>query len=256
MTEDAVMDAVERQVDEALTWLRRRGSKRNRDGMARYGIVAPNVFGVSVATIQQLGKRLGRNHALALALWQTGWYEARMLCAFVDEPGRVTPSQMDRWARDFDNWAICDTVCFHLFDRTPHAWTKVHKWSGRRGEFVKRAAFATLAGLSLHDKTSSDEPFVQALGLIEPAATDERNFVKKGVSWALRTVGRRSVRLNEESVAIATRLTGADAKSARWIGRDALRELTSAAVRTRLERRAAAAATGRSRTASRLTART
>ena len=129
-------------VRDVLTFLERRGTKKNRDGMARYAITAPKAFGVSVATLQQLAKRLGRDHELALALWDTGWYEARMLAAFVDEPARVTSAQMDRWAKDFDNWAICDTHCFHLFDRTPHAWKKVRQWSRRREEFVKRAAFA------------------------------------------------------------------------------------------------------------------
>ena len=231
------MTAIQRQVKEVLAWLERHGSARNRDGMARYGIVAPKAFGVSVAMTQQLSKELGRSHELALALWDTGWYEARMLCAFVDEPGHVTSAQMDRWAKDFDNWAVCDHNCFHLFDRTPHAWKKVHAWSRRRDEFVKRAAFATLAGLSLHDKKSGDAPFLEALGLIEPAAADDRNFVKKGVSWALRVVGRRSPSLNAEAVTISRRLVAAEETSARWIGRDALRELTSEAVQARLARK-------------------
>jgi 3-methyladenine DNA glycosylase AlkD len=141
-----------------LAFLRGRGSKKNVDGMARYAIVAPKVFGVSVGGIRSLGKEIGRDHDLALALWKTGWYEARMLTAFVDEPERVTPAQMDRWTKDFDNWAICDHLCFHLYDRTPHAWTKVKKWSTSREEFVKRAAFALLAGLALHDKKGPDAP--------------------------------------------------------------------------------------------------
>ena len=123
-------------------------TKRDRDNLARFGITASKAFGVSMANIQVLAKRLGRNHELAAALWDTGWYEARMLTSFVDEPARVTPAQMDRWCRDFDNWGICDTVCFHLFDRTPHAWAKVAQWSGKRDEFVKRAAFALLASLA------------------------------------------------------------------------------------------------------------
>ena len=147
--------------------------------MARYAITAPKAFGVSVATLKQLAKRLGRDHHLALALWDTGWYEARMLAAFVDEPARVTSAQMDRWAKDFDNWAICDTHCFHLFDCTPHAWKKVRQWSGRREEFVKRAAFALVAGIALHDKKAPDGPFLDALPLAERAAGDHRNFVKK-----------------------------------------------------------------------------
>ena len=202
--------------------------------MARYAIVAPKSFGVSVSNIQQLGKRLGRDHALAAALWETGWYEARMLAAFVDEPDKVTAAQMDRWARDFDNWAVCDHQCFHLFDRTPHAWRKIEQWGRRREEFVKRAAFALLASVALHDKVTGDAPFMRSLVLIEAAASDDRNFVKKGVSWALRGVGRRSRALNAASVATAKRLVESRDTAARWIGRDALRELTSPAVRGRL----------------------
>jgi 3-methyladenine DNA glycosylase AlkD len=223
-----------RQVRDVLTFLERRGTRKNRDGMARYGITAPKVFGVSVANLHQLARKYGRDHELALALWETGWYEARMLAAFVDEPARVTSAQMDRWAKAFDNWAICDTHCFHLFDRTPHAWKKVHQWSTRREEFVKRAAFALLAGIALHDKQAPDQPFREALALAAPAAEDERHLVKKGVSWALRTIGRRSAALNAETVELARRLASSDLASARWVGRDVLKELTSPAVRKRL----------------------
>jgi 3-methyladenine DNA glycosylase AlkD len=221
-------------VRDALTWLERRGSRRNREGMARYGIVAPKVFGVSVATVRQLGKQLGRrDHTLALALWKTGWYEARMLCAFVDDPTAVTPTQMDRWAGDFDNWAICDTICFHLFDRTPHAWGKLLPWSRRREEFVRRAAFALLAGLALHDRTTPDARFLKTLPLVERAARDDRNFVKKGVSWGLRSVGHRSAALHAAAVELAERLASTDTP-ARWVGRDALRDLDRPAVRAKL----------------------
>jgi len=224
------------KVREALAWLERRGSKRTREEMlTRYGITAPNAFGVSVSAIQQLAKRLGRDHDLAAALWDTGWYEARMLAAYVDDPARVTAAQMDRWARDFDNWGICDTVCFVLFDRTPHAWRKVTQWSGRRDEFVKRAAFALLASLALHDKRTGDEPFLRSLRLVERGASDERNFVRKGVSWALRATGRRNRALNDAAVALARRLAESSEAAARWVGKDALRELTSPAVRRRLE---------------------
>jgi 3-methyladenine DNA glycosylase AlkD len=228
---------VDARVAEVLAWLKRRGTKKNREGMARYAIVAPRAFGVSVAMIQQLGKRLGRDHALAAALWETGWYEARMLAAFVDEPDKVTPAQMDRWARHFDNWAICDHHCFHLFDRTPYAWRKIEQWSRRREEFVKRAAFALLASVALHDKVTGDAPFMRSLVLIEGAASDERNFVKKGVSWGLRGVGRRSRALHAASVNTARRLGDSpDSPAARWIGRNALRELSSPAVRARVAR--------------------
>ena len=212
---------------DVLAWLERRGSRRNRDGMARYGIVAPRAFGVSMGTMQQLARRLGRDHALAVALWKTGWHETRILTSFVDEPERVTSAQMDRWARDFNNWAVCDTLCFRLFDRTPYAWRKVAPWCRRREEFVRRAGFALVASLALHDKTAPDARFRRCLPLIERCAVDERNFVKKGANWALRAVGRRSPALNAAAIRTARRLAASPSHAARWVGRDALRELTS-----------------------------
>lgn len=232
------MTARDEQVRDALAWLERQGSKRTREEMAdRYGIRTPKAFGVPVGTIQQLAKRLGPDHDLALRLWETGWYEARLLTAFIDEPERVTAAQMDRWARDFDNWGVVDTLCFKLFDRTPHAWKKVDQWSTRRGEFVKRGAFALLASLALHDKATSDAPFVHSLRLIERAATDDRNFVKKGVSWALRAVGRRNRELNAAATDLARRLVESPDRSAQWIGKDALKELTGPVVRKVLTKR-------------------
>jgi 3-methyladenine DNA glycosylase AlkD len=228
------------RVREVLTWLERHGSKRQRDEMAkRYAIHAPKSFGVSVGAIQQLAKRLGRDHELAAALWETGWYEARMLAAYIEDPARVTSAQMDRWARDFDNWGICDTQSFVLFGRTPHAWRKVEQWSGRRAEFVKRAAFATLATLALRDKSAGDEPFLRSLRLVERAATDDRNFVRKGVSWALRAIGERNQALNTAALQTARRLARSDAAAAQWVGKDALKQLASPAVRRRLAARRA-----------------
>ena len=223
------MTGTTQRVREALTWLERRGSRRTREEMpTRYGITAPKAFGVSVGTIKQLAKRLGRDHALAAALWSTGWYEARLLASFVAQPERVTAAQMDGWARDFDNWGVVDTVCFHVWDRTPHAWRKIERWSTRRGEHQKRAAFVLLACVALHDKESNDAKFVKSLALVERAADDDRNFVKKAVSWALRSVGRRSAALNSKSVELSQRLSQSDAPAARWVGKDALRELASA----------------------------
>ena len=215
--------------------LRRMGSARGRAAMARYALPSEKAFGVSVASIQALAKRLGRSHELAEDLWNADWFEARMLAAFVDEPGRVTAAQMDRWTRDFDNWGICDTVCFHLFDRTPHAFRKVAAWARRRPEFERRAAFALLASLAAHDRAASDEAFERCLPLIEECAGDDRNFVKKGVSWALRMVGRRSVPLHAKSLALARRLADSEVPCARWIGREALRDLGKPAVLRRLK---------------------
>jgi len=228
------MKGTEEQVQSALAWLERNGTRKHREGMARYAIPSDKAFGVSVSNIQKLAKQLGKSHELALALWETGWYEARMLTAYVDEPARVTPAQMDRWAGAFDNWAIPDTLCFALWDRTPHAWAKVTQWSARRGEFVKRAAFAMLWSLAVHDKQAGNKPFIEGLALIERAATDDRNFVKKAVNMALRAVGKRNAALNQAAIKVAKRLAELPDATPRWIGKDALRELTSPSVVKRL----------------------
>jgi 3-methyladenine DNA glycosylase AlkD len=199
--------------------------------MARYAIPSENALGVAMRDIKALGTKLGRNHDLAGALWATGVYEARVLCSFVGDPAKLTPAQMDRWCKDFDNWAICDTICFNLFDRSPHAWAKVTEWSSRRGEFEKRTAFALLWSLSMHDNRADDKQFVRSLALIERAADDERNFVKKAVNMALRAIGKRSRALNTAALATARRLAASEDVTARWIGRDALKELTSRRVR-------------------------
>jgi 3-methyladenine DNA glycosylase AlkD len=205
--------------------LRRQSTKAQRDALSRYGIVAPSALGVSVGALKKISKTLGRQQVLAEALWDTEIYEARMLAAFVGEPERVTATLMDRWCKDFDNWAICDQVCFHLFDRTAHAWSKVEKWSKRKPEFEKRAAFALLWGLTVHDKQAEDASFIQALKRIESAASDDRHFVKKAVNMALRATGKRNAELRAAAAQTAQRLASATSESARWIGRDALKEL-------------------------------
>ena len=230
------------QVDEILRWLERRGTRRNVAGMARYGIRTPRAFGVSMATMAPLVKRLGRDHALALSLWKSGFHEARVLAAFVDEPERVTRRQMNAWARDFDNWAVCDSTCFHLFDRSPLAWEKAPPWATSPREFVRRAGFALMASLALHHKSAPDEKFLDFLPLIEQAAGDERNFVKKAVNWALRQIGKRNLALHKAAVALARRLASSGEAAARWVGKDALRELTRPEVRERLVRRATSTA--------------
>lgn len=223
-------------VEEVLAALKRLSSKKYRDGMARFAIPADNALGVAVGDLRKLAKQIGKNHELALALWETNVYEARMTACFIDDPALVTAEQMERWCREFDSWAICDTACFALFDRTPHAWKKVQQWATRKEEFVKRASFALLASLVCHDKQASDDQFATSLSLIEAAADDERNFVKKGVNWALRCIGKRNVRLHPAAVAVAQRLAERKEPAARWIGKDAHRELTSAAVLKRLKK--------------------
>jgi 3-methyladenine DNA glycosylase AlkD len=227
------------EVQRILTWLKRRSSAQNREGMARFGLDSKNALGVSVADIRSLAKRVGRNHDLALALWSTGVYEARMLTAFVDEPSRVTAGQMDRWCRDFDSWGICDGLCFHLFDKTPHAWRKIAKWSDARAEFVKRASFALLASVALHDKRAPDKLFLESFSLIQRAATDDRNFVKKAVSWALRAIGKRNAKLNAAAIKLARRFAASENPATRWIGKDTLPDLATPATRNRIARRSA-----------------
>ena len=219
--------AQDHDVDAILASLRQLSTPHDRENLSRFSITADKALGVSMANMKRLAASLGRDHALAEALWRTGWYEARMLASLVDEPARVTPAQMDRWCRDFDNWAICDTVCFALFDRTPHAWDKVALWSQREAEFVKRAAFALLWGLSVHDKQASDDRFREGLALIERAAADERHYVKKALNMALRAVGKRNSALRGDAVTVATRLSALQNEAARWMGKDALRELAA-----------------------------
>jgi len=221
-------------VEAVIAELKRRGTKAGRDGMARYAILSDKAFGVSVGALRQLAKRLGTDRDLAAVLWKSGWYEARMLATMVDDPAQVTVAQMDRWCGDFDNWAICDTACFHLFDRTPHAWGRVSAWAKKKDEFGRRAAFALMWGLSVHDKRSGDAPFLEGLALIERAAGDDRNFVKKAVNMALRAVGKRNPALNTAAIAVARRLAASEQPAARWNGKDALRELTGASVARRL----------------------
>jgi 3-methyladenine DNA glycosylase AlkD len=217
-----------------LAWLEENGTQKVRDGMARYAIPSDGAFGVTVGALRKYARELGTNHELAAALWETGRYEARMLAALIDDPSLVTAAQMDRWCREFDSWAICDMVCYALFDRTPHAFRKVDEWSRRRNEFEKRGAFALLWSLAAHDRASPDTAFAEALRLVEKAAEDDRNFVKKAVNMALRAVGKRSPGLNAAAVELARRLATSSNRTSAWIGKDALKELTRpGAVRTR-----------------------
>jgi 3-methyladenine DNA glycosylase AlkD len=221
-------------VEVVIARLKALGTKADLEGMSRYAIPSEKAFGVAINKIQGLAKELGKNHELAEQLWGSGWYEARTLAAYVEDPAQVSAAQMDHWCRDFDNWAICDTVCFALFDRTPHAWKKVEQWATKKEEFQKRAAFALLWGLTVHDKQSGDAPFLKGLQLIERAATDERNFVKKAVDMALRATGKRNAALNVAAVETAQRLAKSADATACWIGKHAGKELVSPAVKKRI----------------------
>ena len=212
------------------------GDPRAAEGAARFGIRASNVLGVSAPNLRRLAREVGQDHALAGRLWTTGIHDARVLAALIDDPAQVTPRQMERWAGDFDSWAVCDTACCCLFDKTPYAWDKTVEWTGREPEYVKRAGFVLMAALAVHDKKAPDERFEAFLPLLVQHADDERNFVKKAVNWALRQIGKRNARLNKRAVRTAQDIRRTGSKAARWIAADALCELTSDRVQARLRR--------------------
>jgi len=209
-------------------------SPRNVEGMARYGIVSRNVFGLSSADYEKLRREIGQDHDLAIRLWDSGIYDARILAALVDEPGKVTESQMEKWVKDFDNWAVCDNTCMKLFGRTPFAYGKAREWSSRKEEFVKRAGFSLMATLTVHDKKAPDRVFLRFLPMIKKESRDERRYVMKSVNWALRQIGKHNKNLNKAAIKAAEEIAKMDSRAARWIAADALRELRSEAVRKRL----------------------
>ena len=222
-------------VDEVLERLRGLARPGGREGMGRFGINPERALGVRMPDIRGLAKDLGTDHGLALALWRTEVHEARILASMVADPERVTERQMESWVRGIDSWDVCDQVCGNLFDRTPFARAKSIEWAGRDQEFVKRAGFAIMAWRAVHDRDAGDDDFLELLPVIEREASDPRNFVKKAVSWALRQIGKRNRRLNRAAAAAAKRLAEkGESPEARWVGRDALRELTSEPVRSRL----------------------
>jgi len=190
-----------------------------------------------MADLQKVSKAIGTDHQLAQQLWKSGWYEARMVATMIADPKHVTPKEMDAWCMDFDNWAICDTACFKLWDQVPHTWDKVAMWATSEEEFIKRAAFALLASVALHDKKGPDKPYLELLPLCAKAANDERNFVKKAVSWALRSIGARSNACHAATLVIATEPCGSANATERWIGKDVLRDITRPLVMERAAKR-------------------
>lgn len=211
----------------------------NISGMKRFGITAKKAFGVSAPVLKNLAgeikKQTEDRHKLALELWKTGFHEARIIAYLIDDPKKVSENQMDDWARDFDNWAICDGACGHLFCKTKFAYEKAFEWSESEAEFVKRAGLVLPAWLAVHDKKAADEKIAEFLPLLERHSGDERNFVKKAVNWSLRQIGKRSLFLNSLAVETAEKIRAQNAKSARWIAADALRELKSEKVRNKVK---------------------
>jgi 3-methyladenine DNA glycosylase AlkD len=214
-----------RRLTQALALLHQNARPAELAGMARFGIVGDQRLGLSVPAMRGIARTLGRDHALAQALWDTAIPDARIVASMVADPAQLTARQMDAWVKGFAAWDVCDQTCLNAFCKSPLAWRKVQAWATRKDEFVRRAAFALLATLAVHDKAADDDAFVAALALVEAAADDDRNFVKKAVNWALRNIGKRNRALRQAAIAAALRIQQQGSKSARWIAADALREL-------------------------------
>jgi 3-methyladenine DNA glycosylase AlkD len=203
--------------------------------MARFGVRAKKAYGWSAPALKRLARQIGKNHVLARQLWSSAIFDARGLATLIAEPDKVSERQMERWAKDFDSWAVCDAACFNVFRHTRFAYRKCVEWSSRKEEFVNRAGFALMAGLAVSDKEAPDEAFLAFLPLIKKQSRDERNFVKKAVNWALRQIGKRNRRLNRAALKWAREIYELGDRSARWIASDAVRELESPQVRKRLK---------------------
>ncbi len=217
-----------------LEQLKAKANPANLDGMARFGMAVDKRLGVSVPALRQIAKRSGKDHPLAIRLWQTGYAEARIVASMIAVPEKLTEKQMEAWVKEINSWDVCDQVCMNLFEKTPFARQKIAAWAKREEEFVKRAAYALIACLAWHDQTATDQEYLQFPPIIKHGATDERNFVKKAVNWALRGIGKRSVKLNKAAIRTAKEIQRMDSQAARWIAANALRELQGAAVQERL----------------------
>lgn len=217
-----------------LEQLKSKGGPENVKGMGKFGMATDQRLGVPVPEMRRIAKGIGRDHALALKLWKTGVQEARIVASMIDLPEAVTEDQMEAWVADFNSWDVCDQVCLNLFEKTPYAQQKISEWSRRDEEFVKRAGYALIAGLAWHDKKATDDQFIGYFPVIKSGATDERNFVKKAISWALRNIGKRNLHLNEAAIMVANEIQRIDSKAARWIASDTLRELESEKIQARL----------------------
>ena len=207
---------------------------KNVVGMARFGINPEKTLGINIPVLRKMSKEIGKNHKLALQLWDSGYHEARILAGYIDEPEKVTEKQMEKWVRDFDSWDVCDQVCSSLFDQTPFVWKKLEEFTKRKEEFVKRTGFTLMACLAVHDKKAQDKDFIKLLPIIKRETTDERNFVRKAVNWALRQIGKRNKNLNKKAIKVAKEILKMESKTAKWIAADAIRELTSLSIQKRL----------------------
>jgi 3-methyladenine DNA glycosylase AlkD len=224
-------------VEHVMGELRHRSSPKAVAGMARFGIQTAKALGVLIPQLRDVARKLGTNHDIAQELWNIGTHEARILASMIDDPAKVSEDQMQKWAADFDPWDVVDGCCGNLFDKTEFAVTKAHEWSERKEEYVKRAGFVLMAEMAVHDKNASDKTFLDFLPVIVRERSDERNFVKKAVNWALRQIGKRNIILNAAAIEACAEIKNSDSKSAQSIANDALRELTNSSLRKKLANR-------------------
>ena len=209
----------------------------NVAGMTKFGIKSVKTYGVHIPDLRKIAKTIGKNHRLALQLWNVKTRETRILASMIDSPEGVPEDQMESWVKEFDNWETCDQVCQNLFTHTSLAYQKAVEWSQRKEEFIKRAGFVIMARLAVKDKKAEDKEFEKFLPIIKREAADDRNYVKKAVSWALRQIGKRNLYLNKKAIETAREIEQTNAKSAKWIARDALKELTNYKIQQRLQRK-------------------
>ena len=222
--------------NEILKRLKSLENPENVKGMTRYGINPENNLGIKVTTLRSIGREIGKNHDLALKLWDSGIHDARILAAHIDDPKLVTEEQMDKWVKDFNSWDVCDNTCGHLFNKTSYTYKKAFEWSKRDEEFVKRAGFALIAWTAVHHKKNDNKVFKNFMTVIKRESTDERNYVKKAINWALRNIGKRNSYMNEIAIKTAKEIKKINSKSAQWIANDAIRELSSEKIQQRLKK--------------------
>ena len=225
------------QFEEIITELESLSNPEDIEGRARFGINHTKTYGVRMPELRRIAKNAGKDHDLARKLWDAGYGETKILAGLIEDPKMVTESQMENWVAEFDSWDVCDQCCINLFRKTPFAYKKIFEWSTREEEFVKRAAFAMIAVLAVHDKKAEDKEFEEFFPLIISASSDSRNFVKKAVNWALRQIGKRNLNLNQKAVEVAEEINNIDSKSAKWIATDAIRELKSEKIQERLKKK-------------------
>jgi 3-methyladenine DNA glycosylase AlkD len=223
-------------VSDILARLKALSNPKAVEGMARYGINPENTYGVSIPNLRKIAREAGVNHTLAQELWASGIHEARILASMIDDPSMATEEQLESWVKDFDSWDVCDQCCMNLFEKTGFAYRKAVEWSESDKEFVKRAGFVLMARLAVSDKNADDEIFETFFPIIKREASDNRNYVKKAVNWALRQIGKRNINLNKKAILIAGEIQKMDSRSAKWIASDAIRELAGESVQKRLHR--------------------